>query len=284
MADSVRTVIEPRSKLKFVDLSEVVRYRDLIYFLVWRNVKVKYAQSILGIAWTFIQPFMTMIVFTVIFGNVAKIPTDGIPAPIFYFSALIPWTYFSSSFSGASGSLVSSSGLFTKVYFPRIIIPITPLISKFVDLTISFLFLLIMMAFYGIMPNIEALALPFLVLIMFLTAGGMGMMLTSLSVQYRDVNYLMGFLVQLLMYGTPIIYSITLLKEQIAAFGLPDWIIYIYGLFPMAGVVQGFRSALVGGAPMPWDLIGIGFISSVVIFLVGAYYFKSKEQIFADVV
>lgn len=284
MAAPVRTIIKPKSSFELLNLKEIIAFRDLVFFLVWRNVKVKYAQSILGLAWTFIQPFMTMIVFTLVFGKVAQIPTDGIPGPIFYFSALIPWTYFSSSFSGATGSLITSQGLFTKVYFPRIIIPITPLLSKFVDFGISLFFLIGMMAYYGLTPGIEILALPLLVLIMFLTAGGMGMLLTSLSVQYRDVQYLMSFLVKLLMYGTPIIYSINLLKEQILAYDLPEWLIYIYGLFPMAGVIQGFRSAFVGGSPMPWDLIGIGFISSVGIFLIGAYYFKSKEQIFADVV
>lgn len=284
MDSAIRTVIKPRSSFEILNIKEIINFRDLIFFLVWRNVKVKYAQSVLGLAWTFIQPFMTMIVFTLVFGKVAQIPTDGIPGPIFYFSALIPWTYFSSSFTGATGSLITSQGLFTKVYFPRIIIPITPLLSKFVDFSISLLFLLGMMAYYGIMPGIEVLALPLLIIIMFLTAGGMGMLLTSLSVQYRDVQYLMSFMVRLLMYGTPIIYSINLLKEQIGVYGLPDWLIYIYGLFPMAGVIQGFRSALVGGSPMPWDLIGIGFLSSILIFLIGAYYFKSKEQIFADVV
>ena len=284
MDSSKTTVIEPRSGWQFVRWRELFEYRDLIRYMVLRNVKAKYAQSILGLSWTVIQPFMTMVVFTVIFGNVANIPTDNIPAPIFYFSALIPWQYFSGSFSGASGSLTSSSGIFTKVYFPRVIVPLIPLFSKMVDFTIGAVFLVFMMIYFGFVPTANIVALPLLMLIMFLTAGGMGMLLTTLSVQYRDVQYAMSFLVRLLMYVAPVIYSVTLIQEKITEYGLPEWLYYVYGLFPMTGVIQGFRSAMVGGAPMPWDLIAIGGVVSVLVFFTGALIFKRKEQIFADIV
>jgi len=284
MDSAKTTVIEPRSGWQLVRWRELLEYRDLIRYMVLRNVKAKYAQSILGLAWTVIQPFMTMVVFTVIFGNVANIPTDNIPAPIFYFSALIPWQYFSGSFSGSSGSLTSSSGIFTKVYFPRIIVPLIPLFSKMVDFTIGAFFLVFMMIYFGFVPTANIIALPLLMLIMFLTAGGMGMLLTTLSVQYRDVQYAMSFLVRLLMYVAPVIYSVTLIQEKITEYGLPEWLYYVYGLFPMTGVIQGFRSAMVGGAPMPWDLIAIGGVVSVLIFFAGALIFKRKEQIFADIV
>jgi lipopolysaccharide transport system permease protein len=215
-----------------------------------------------------------MIVFTIVFGKLARINSDGVPYAIFSYTALVPWIYFSGALTGASGSLLGASGMMTKVYFPRLIIPIAPVMSKLVDFGIAFVILLLMMAYFSFMPSIQIIYLPLLILIMMVTASGMGMWLTAMAIQYRDINYGMNFFVQLLMYAAPVVYPASNVPEQFRL---------IYGCFPMAGVIEGFRSILLQTNPMPWDLIGIGSVVSTLLFISGALYFRRMEKYFADV-
>ena len=242
--------------------------------MVWRDVKTRYAQSVLGIGWAVIQPVFSMIVFTIVFGKLAKINSDGVPYAIFSYTALVPWTYFSGALTGASGSLLGASGMMTKVYFPRLIIPMAPVMSKLIDFGIAFVILLLMMAYFGFMPSIQIIYLPLLILIMMITASGMGMWLTAMAVQYRDINYAMSFFVQLLMYAAPVVYPASIIPEPFRL---------IYGCFPMVGVIEGFRSILLKTNPMPWDLIGVGSIVACFLFISGAFYFRRMEKYFADV-
>jgi len=270
-----QTIIEPQIGLRLVDWRELWQYRDLFFFLVWSDVKTRYAQSVLGVGWAVIQPVFSMIVFTIVFGNLAKVSSDGLPYAIFNYAALVPWTYFSSALTGSTGSLVASKNLITKVYFPRLVVPIAPVLGKLVDFGIALLILFGMMLWFRIPPTIWALTLPLLIILMMLTAAGMGMWLTALSVQYRDINYAMSFVVQLLMYAAPVVYP---------ASSVPQEYRWLYALNPMVGVIEGFRSALLGTNPMPWDFISIGAVVSVILLVSGTLYFRRMEKTFADVV
>ena len=267
-------IIKPRSGWQFINIGELLEYRDLFYFLVWRDIKVRYAQSILGVGWAVIQPVFTMIVFTIVFGKLAKISSDGVPYAIFSFSALVPWTYFSNALTESTSSLISAHNMLTKVYFPRLIIPLTPVFSKLIDFGVASILLFALMAWFKTPPTIYALTLPLLVFLMMLTAAGLGMWLTALAIQYRDVKYGISFGVRLLMYAAPVVYPASLIPQKYRIF---------YGLNPMAGVIEGFRAALLGTRPMPWDLLATGSITCLVIFVSGALYFRRLERFFADV-
>jgi lipopolysaccharide transport system permease protein len=269
------TRIRPVERFQNVDWAELWAYRDLFFFLVWRDIKTRYAQSVLGVGWAVIQPVFSMIVFTIIFGNLAQVSSDGVPYAIFTYSALVPWTFFSGALTAASGSLISSSNMITKVYFPRLVVPLAPVLAKLVDFAIAMLILLGMMIWFRITPTLWTLALPLLVLLMILSAAGAGMWLTALAVQYRDIKFGLGFGVQLLMYAAPVVYPTSL---------IPDQYRLLYGLNPMAGVIEGFRSALLGTNPMPLDLILVGSVTAVLIALSGVFYFRKMERNFADVV
>ncbi len=269
------TVIEPETGWQLINWRELWRYRDLFFFLVWRDVKTRYAQSILGVGWAVIQPLFTMVVFTIVFGNLAKVDSEGLPYAIFSYTALVPWTYFSGSLSSSSSSLLSARGMISKVYYPRLVIPVAPVLSKLIDFGIALLILFGLMLWFRVSPTIWALSLPLLILIMMLTATGMGMWLTALAIQYRDINYATGFFVTLFMYASPVVYAASSVPEQYRT-----W----YALNPMAGVIEGFRSALLGSNPMPWEMIGIGAGVSLLLFVSGALYFRRMERIFADVV
>ena len=271
-------VIKPKSGWQLIDWKELIEYRDLFYFLIKRDVLAIYKQTVMGFTWAIIRPVFSMIIFSVVFGGLAKIPSDGIPYPIFSYAALIPWTYFSATMNASTQSLISGKGIFTKVYFPRLIIPLTPVLSKLVDFAIAFIILFGLMAWYGISPTVNLVFLPILILMMMLTASGIGMWLSALAIQYRDIPQGVGFLSQLLMYAAPVVWPLSLLQER---FG--ESATLIYGIYPMAGVIEGFRSALLGHNPMPWELIGIGTITALFMFISGALYFKSKERIFVDV-
>jgi lipopolysaccharide transport system permease protein len=272
--ETPQTVIEPPSGWQLIDLEELWKYRDLFYFLVWRQIKTRYAQSILGVGWAVIQPVFNMIVFTVIFGNMAKIASEGVPYAIFSYTALVPWTYFANSLTQSGSSLISARNMITKVYFPRLIIPLAPVLAKLLDFGIAMLLLFGLMVYFGIAPTIWALALPLMVLLMIFTASGVGMWLTAMAIQYRDVKYALSFGVRILMYASPVVY---------AASEVPGRFRLLYGLNPMAGVIEGFRAALLGTRGMPWDLLAVGTASAMVIFLTGALYFKRMERVFADV-
>lgn len=272
--DAPVVVIEPRKGWRLFDWSEMVAYRDLLYFLVLRDVTVLYKQTVLGIAWAVLTPFFSMVVFSVIFGRLLNVGSDGAPYPVFSFAALLPWTYFSSALTGATGSLITGSQMISKVYFPRIFVPLVPVFSKLVDFAIASLMLGAMMVYFRVAPTSNALFLPLLIVLMTATAAGLGMFLSALAIQYRDVRHAMSFMVQILMYAAPVVWPASKLPA-----GLRVW----YGLYPMAGVIEGFRAGLLGTGPMPWDLIVMGALSATICFVGGALYFRRMERIFADV-
>lgn len=269
------TIIDARRPYRLIDWQELRQYRDLFYFLVWRDVKGQYAQSVLGVGWAIIQPLFNMVVFTIVFGRLAQVDSDGVPYAIFSYTALVPWTYFSSALTASGTSLVSSANVLTKVYFPRLIVPIVPVLAKLVDFAIAFVILIGMLLWFQVTPTAGVFLLPLLVILMMLTAMGVGMWLTALSVQYRDIKYGLNFGVQLLMYAAPVVYPASSVPEQYRL---------LYGLNPMSGVIEGFRSALLDTVPMPWDFIAVGAVSALVIAFTGLLYFRYMERIFADVV
>lgn len=269
-----QTVIEANKKGEVINWKELYEYRDLFFFLVLRDIKVLYKQTILGFSWAIIRPVFSMIVFTIVFGRLAKVPSDGIPYPIFSYSALLPWTYFATALTKSSESLIANANMLTKIYFPRIIIPLTPVLAGLLDFLIAFTVLGMMMVWYEIVPTLNITFLPLLILLMILTASGIGMWLSALGIQYRDVKHAMQFVIQLLMYAAPVVWPASLIPEKYRL---------LYGIYPMAGVIEGFRSSIIGANPMPWDLIGIGTASSLLIAISGAFYFRRMERVFADV-
>ena len=277
------TIIEAQTGWRMLNWRELLHYRDLYYFLVWRGIKVRYAQSVIGVGWAVIQPFFSMLVFTIVFGKLAKIDSDGVPYAVFSFTALVPWTYFSNALTEGANSLITNSSMISKVYFPRLILPLSAVASKLVDFSIAMVLLAGMMIWFGIVPSWGILAMPLLVFLMMVTAAGLGAWLTALAVQYRDVQHAMGFVVQLLMYAAPVVYPTTLIPRDYAWLGYHWNLQWIYACNPMVGVIEGFRAALLNTGPMPWDLIGISFFSACIIGISGLYYFRSREQLFADV-
>jgi len=267
--------IQPSRGWVSLKLGEIWEYRELLYFLTWRDIKVRYKQTALGAAWAIIQPFFTMVVFSLFFGRLAKIPSDGVPYPIFSFAALVPWTFFANGLSQSSNSLVGSSNLITKVYFPRLIIPISAVISGLIDFALAMVVLFAMMIYYGVAPTINSLFLPLFVLLAFVTSLGVGLWLSALNVEYRDVRYVLPFVVQFWMFATPIAYPSTLLHDPWRT---------IYGLNPMVGVIEGFRWALLGTDTAPGPIIVVSSLASLLILITGAFYFRRMEKTFADVV
>lgn len=270
-----KTRIGPPKGFININFSDLWAYRELLFFLVWRDVKVRYKQTVLGATWAILQPFLTMVVFTVFFGRLAKIPSDGIPYPIFSYCALVPWMLFANGLTQSSNSLVGSANLLRKVYFPRLVIPIAGVISVSVDFLLAFSVLLVMMFGYGIVPTVYIIWLPPLILLAFVTALGTGLWLSALNVRYRDVRYALPFLVQLLLFITPIAYPSSLLDEPWRT---------VYGINPMAGVVEGFRWALLGTDTAPGPLIGVSALTAVLVLISGAFYFSRIEKTFADYV
>ncbi len=268
-------VLEPSRGWSSLKLQELWEYRELLYFLTWRDVKVRYKQAALGVAWAVLQPLMTMVIFSLIFGRLAKLPSEGIPYPIFSYVALLPWQLFSGALTRASTSLVGNANLLTKVYFPRLVIPLSAIAAGLIDFAISFLVLLGLMLYYGIVPNWSILLLPILVVFTILTVLGVGLWLSALNVKYRDVQHLIPFLVQVWMFASPVAYSGELIPKGF-------WRI-VYGLNPMAGVIQGFRWALLNGRP-PDELMIVSIIMVVLLLVSGVFYFKRMEETFADVV
>jgi len=268
------TEVDGQSRWWFINWRELWSYRDLFLFLVWRDIKVRYAQSIMGIGWALIQPVINMLVFTVIFGRLVGVDSEGVPYAIFSYAALVPWSYFSSALTGSSESLISAKEMITKVYFPRIVIPIAPILGKLLDFAISLSLLFGLMAWFKVWPTRWALLSPLLVILMMFAAAGMGMLLTALAIQYRDIKYGLNFFVQLLMYAAPVVYPISVIPERYHL---------IYALNPMVGVIEGFRSTLLGTKAMPWNLLAVSSISTLILFFVGASVFRRMERTFADV-
>ena len=269
------TIIQPSTGAMALNLRDLWNYRELLYFFVWRDIKVRYKQTGLGVAWAVIQPVMTMIVFSVFFGRLAKIPSDGLPYPVFAFAALLPWQLFAYSLTEASNSILSNQNLITKVYFPRLAIPIASTLAGLVDFAIAFFVLLCIMAYYRIVPGLAILLLPFFVLFAVVTALSVGLWLSALNVKYRDVRYAIPFLTQLWMFATPVAYPSSLLKEPWRT---------VYGLNPMVGVVEGFRWMLLGTGQRPGPMLLVSVVAVVFFFLGGLRYFRKMETTFADIV
>lgn len=273
--------IEPPKGWRLVNWRELVAYRDLLAQFVLRDVSARYKQTVLGYAWAVIRPVFSMVIFTVVFGNLAAVPSDGVPYALFSYAALLPWTYFSGALGGATSSLTAQKGIFTKVYFPRLIIPLTPVLTGLIDFAIASLILGVLMVYYGVAPTLNVVFLPLLILIMVATAFGAGLWLSSLSVQYRDVSQAMTFAMQLLMYAAPVVWPVSLIVEKFPVWG--ETLRLVYGLYPMAGVIEGFRSSLLGTVPMPWDLIAIGAGVAAFLVVTGSLVFRRMERTFADV-
>jgi lipopolysaccharide transport system permease protein len=267
--------IRPSSGWVSLKLDELWQYRELLYFLVWRDIKVRYKQTSLGAAWAIIQPFFTMVVFSLFFGKLAKVPSDGIPYPIFSFTALVPWSFFAGGLTQASNSLVGSANLITKVYFPRLTIPIATVLSGIVDFALAFVILLGMMWYYGIFPTWRVLWLPLFLLLAFVISLGVGLWLSALNVQYRDVRYVVPFITQLWLFATPAAYPSSMLPEPWRT---------IFGLNPMVGVVEGFRWALLRSNNAPKPIIVVSSLAAIIILVTGAFYFRRTEKTFADLV
>ena len=269
------TVFEPSKGWLSLNLREVWRYRELLQLLVWRDVGVRYRQSMLGISWAVLQPLMTMVVFTIIFGYFAKIPSEGFPYPLFSFCALIPWTYFARSLSASSDSLVGSTNLISKVYFPRLILPMSGVLVGLVDFAVSFILLIAMMFWYGCYPNWGMVLLPVFLFLSMLTALGTGLWLTSLNVKFRDVKFVVPFLTQVWMYASPIIYPSSLIPERWRT---------IYALNPMVGIIEGFRWALLGQAAPNWTMMAVSCLVTLSLLFSGLVYFRNMERTFADMI
>ncbi|MCG6980140.1 MAG: ABC transporter permease [Deltaproteobacteria bacterium] len=274
-SDSDVIIVKPSKGWISLKLEELWEYRELLYFMAWRDIKVRYKQTVLGAAWAIIQPFFTMVVFSIFFGKLAGVPSDGLPYPIFAYAALVPWTFFANGLNMASNSLVGSANLIKKVYFPRLVVPISGVISGVVDFVLAFAVLLGMMLFYGILPTVNIMWLPLFVLLIFITALGVGFWLSALNVQFRDVRYTVPFLTQFWLFATPIAYPSSLLSEPWRT---------LYGINPMVGVVEGFRWALLGADTAPGPIIAVSALVALAILVGGAFYFRRMEKTFADVV
>jgi len=267
--------IRPSHGWVIPELRDLWEYRELLYFLVWRDVKVRYKQTALGVAWVVLQPLATTLMFTVIFGNLAKIPSENMPYAVFSLAGLVPWNVFAGALSRGGVSLVGSAHLISKVYFPRLVIPVASVLGGLVDLAIVFALLLGLMLFFGIVPTAAIVTLPLFLLLALATALGVSLWLAALNVQYRDVGYLIPFLAQLWMYATPVVYPASMIPEQ--------WRI-LYGLNPMTGVVEGFRWALFGTGQAPGLMLAVSVLTVLVLLVSGAFFFQRMEETFADVV
>jgi lipopolysaccharide transport system permease protein len=268
------TVIKPASGWQIIDWQELFQYKDLFVSMVWRSIKVLYAQTVLGFSWAILQPLIQIVIFNIVFGKVAKIYSEGFPYIVFSTVAIIPWSYMSQALSQSSESLVSGQAMLGKIYFPRLIYPLTPVFSRLVDFSISLILLLAVVLYYRIIPTWQFLLLPVFILMMILIPAGVGMWLSSMAIRFRDVKFAIPFLIRMLIYTAPILYSAT---EIPAKYRL------LYSLNPIVGVIEGFRACLLG-TPFSWEYIIPGMITSLLIFFSGALYFKRMERVFVDVI
>jgi lipopolysaccharide transport system permease protein len=273
--DTRITLIEPSKGWAALNLRDLWIYRELILFMTWRDLKVRYKQTLLGASWAVLQPFLTMVVFSIFFGNLAKIPSDGVPYPIFSYTALIPWTLFSKALHDASRSLVASSHMITKVYFPRMILPLASVLAGVVDFFIAFVVLIGMMIFYHISPTTNVWTLPLFLILALITAIGVGLWLSALNVLYRDINYVLPFLTQFWMFLTPIAYPSSMIPQRFQM---------LYALNPMTGVVEGFRWALLGSGQAPGTMTLVSSVVAVILLVTGMVYFRRMERQFSDMV
>jgi lipopolysaccharide transport system permease protein len=270
-----KVIIKPTSGWSALNLRDLWVYRELVYFMTWRDLKVRYKQTLLGAGWAILQPFLTMVVFSIFFGSLAKVPSDGVPYPIFSYTALIPWTLFSKALQDASRSLVNNSHMITKVYFPRMILPLASVLAGVVDFLIAFVVLLAMMVYFNLAPTADIWTLPLFLVLALVTAIGIGLWLSALNVLYRDINYVLPFLTQFWMFITPIAYPSSMVPER--------WRV-IYALNPMTGVVEGFRWALLGSGQAPGLMTLVSALVALLLLVSGMFYFKRMERLFADMV
>lgn len=269
------TIIRPKKIFSWNDIKEIWQYKELLYFFTWRDLKVRYKQTVIGVLWAIFQPFMTMVVFSIFFGKFAQMPSDGIPYPIFVYVGLLLWQFFSSALSETSNCLISNQAIITKVYFPRLILPISSVATKLVDFAIASSILVGLMAYYNYLPNLMGLLIiPLLLLITFMASVGLGLFLASINVKYRDVRYALPFFIQMLLFVTPVIYPASIAGKY-------SWIL---AMNPMTGVIKAARSAILGGAPINWELLLISGITCFVLLIFGIIYFKKTERYFADIV
>jgi lipopolysaccharide transport system permease protein len=272
-----RSVAPPR-RWPALELRELIEHRDLVSFLVRRDVKVLYRQTVLGFSWAILRPLLSMLIFTVVFGKIAGISSDGVPYAAFSYVALVPWIYFSSALSASATSLIMQVDVLTKVYVPRLVFPLTPVLSHLLDFLIALALAALLVVFFGISPSWQLVFVPLLVAVMMLTAAGFGIWLSALGIQYRDVKHATPFLAQVLMYAAPVVWPLSALSDRYG-----ETARLAYGLYPMVGVIEGFRSSILGSQPMPWDVISVGTVSALIICGTGVVYFKHMEQRFADV-
>lgn len=275
-AERPKTVIAPTSGWSALQLKELFQYRDLLYFLVWRDLKVRYKQTVIGVLWAIIQPLFTMVIFSLFFGRLAQVPSDGLPYPIFSYAALVPWTFFANALTQGSNSLVINASMVKKIYFPRLLMPVATVLAGLVDFFLAFLVLMAMMFAYGLAPTANIIWLPFFLLLTLATSLGVGLWLSAMNVQFRDVRYAVPFLTQAWLFLTPIAYPSSLLEN--------DLLRTVYGINPMTGVVEGFRWALLGTNTAPGPMIAVSSIVALALLVGGAFYFRRMERTFADVV
>lgn len=269
------TIIEPKKGWVPIDLKEIWNYRELLYFLTKRDIKVRYKQTVLGGLWAIIQPFFTMVVFTLFFGRLAKVPSDGMPYPIFVYAGLLPWTYFANAVAASGNSLVGSANLITKVYFPRLIVPASAALAGLLDLFIAMSILSVLMIYYQFMPGLSFFLFPFLVGLTFLCAVGVGLWLSALNVQYRDIRYVIPFIIQLWLFASPVIYPVSMAKGKY-------YLLLVFN--PMSGIIKAYRACIMGHQPIDWPLLILSATITVAIFISGLFYFRRMERVFADVV
>lgn len=272
--NEVVTRIAPRRGLQLLDFAELYAYRDLFRFLVWRQIKVRYAQSAVGVGWALLQPLFMMGVCTIVFGMMANMDSDGTPYALFSVAGLLPWTYFSNSITDGVASLVTEAEMLRKIYFPRVLLPLSAVIAKLIDLTIAAVLLVIVMIYFQRLPSPTIVLLPLFVLMLVLASTAVSFWLSAMAVQFRDVKHAMPFIVQLGMYLSPVVFPVSKVPEQFQLF---------FALNPMVGVIAGFRSSLLGTPDMPWGIVAVSFLSSCLLFVSGLLYFRQKERLFADV-
>jgi len=267
-------IIEKRRGTQLINLRELIDYKDLLYFLVVRGVKARYAQSILGVGWAVIQPLLTMLIFTVIFGRLAKIDSEGVPYALFSFCGLMPWTYFSGAISEATNSLTTNANMLSKVYFPRLILPLAAIVTKLLDFFITVLILCALLVIFRFPPTFQLIYFPILMVLLLITSMGPSILLAAWAVQYRDIKYAITFIVQILMYAAPVVYPLSIIPENYRT---------LYSLNPMVGVIEGFRSCILGVTPMPWSVIATSALVALLLLVYGLYSFSRLERTFADV-
>jgi lipopolysaccharide transport system permease protein len=267
-------VIEPIGRWPGINARELWSYRGLFYFMVWRDLKIRYQQTVLGVSWALIQPLVSTILFTIVFGRLAKVPSDGVPYPVFALAGMLPWTFFSTAYANASMSLIGHANMLSKIYFPRLIIPMTPVLVGLVDFAISAVLLAAAMIFYRVSPSLWALVLvPYLLLLLFITTAGVGALLAAVNLEFRDVKHVVPFLTQLWMYASPVVYPMSIIP--------PRWRL-VYALNPLAGIMEGLRAALFGRVDVPWGVIAVSSISGLAFAVFGIFFFRRTEPRFAD--